>query len=128
MTPIEVRPEMTIIWPGFQRIDQRQLLIYIASPYQGDVVSNVRFACEIGDKILAKGHIPYIPHLNHLWDFISPKPRDEWLRIDNIILPKCDALLRVGGVSQGADAEVVLADHFNIPVYFTLDTIPKYIP
>ncbi|MDP2364017.1 MAG: hypothetical protein Q8M94_09640, partial [Ignavibacteria bacterium] len=44
----------------------KPMLIYISAPYSlGDVVSNVRFACEVGDKILAKGHIPFIPHLSH---------------------------------------------------------------
>lgn len=86
---------------------------------------NVRLACEIGDKILAKGHIPFIPHLSHFWHFLSPKSYDEWLRIDSAIIPKCDALLRVNGESKGADMEVKLAWGLGIPVYYSLEEIPN---
>lgn len=132
MTPIEVRPEMTIVWPkGWAVFPQKpipkQMLIYISAPYSlGDVVSNVRLACEIGDKILAKGHIPVVPHLSHFWHFISPKSYNEWLRIDSAIVPRCDALLRVDGESKGADIEVEIAHRVGIPVCYSLDDIPNW--
>ncbi len=137
MSSIEVRPELTIVWPkGWASWDisppkstSEQFLIYVSAPYSlGDVVSNVRYACEIGDKILAKGHIPFVPHLSHFWHFISPKSYEEWLRIDSAIVPRCDALLRVDGKSPGADIEVDIALQHEIPVYYSLDDIPKYIP
>ncbi len=36
----------------------------------------------------------------------------------------CDALLRLDGLSKGADAEVRYAKHIGIPVYFSLEEIP----
>jgi len=100
------------------------LIIYVSAPYSlGDQIDNVRFACEVGDKILAKGHIPFIPHLSHLWHFVSPKSYDEWLRIDKAFVPRCDALLRVGGESKGADLEVEFAKDNHIRVYYSLEEI-----
>lgn len=124
MTPTEVRPEMTITWP-FIWTKVKPMLIYVAAPYSlGDLVSNVRFACEVGDKILAKGHIPFIPHLSHFWHFVSPKSYEEWLRIDRAFIPRCDALLRVDGKSPGADMEVDLAKRLGVPIYYSLEDIP----
>ena len=119
-------PELTIARPKEWDWGNKPMLIYISAPYSiGDQISNVRFACEVGGEILTKGHIPFIPHLSHFWHFISPKTYDEWLRIDSAIIPKCDALLRVGGISIGADKEVELAVRNGIPVYFSLEAIPN---
>ncbi len=118
-------PELMFNYPRDEK-SNKPMLIYVSAPYSlGDVVSNVRFACEIGDKILAKGHIPFIPHLSHFWHYLSPKSWEEWLRIDSAIIPKCDALLRMNGASVGADLEVELAKSLGIPVYSSLDSIPK---
>ena len=102
----------------------KQKVIYVSAPYSlGDVVSNVRFACEVGDKILAMGHIPFIPHLSHFWHFLSPKSYEEWLRIDQAFIPRCDALLRLDGISNGADKEVKRARELNIPVYYSIEEL-----
>lgn len=103
---------------------QKQMLIYISAPYSlGDVAQNVRIACLASDKVLAKGHTPFVPHLYHLWHIISPKPYEEWLKIGLDLIPRVDAVLRLSGESRGADAEVALAKNLNIPVYYSLDEI-----
>lgn len=122
-----VYPELTISWPkpellGFK---VKPMLIYVSAPYSlGDVVINVRFACEIGDKILVRGHIPFVPHLTHFWHYLSPKSWEEWLKIDSVIVGKCDALLRIGGESKGADMEVEIAKSKGILVYYNICDIP----
>jgi hypothetical protein len=40
------------------------------------------------------------------------------------LLEKCDAVLRVGGASQGADLMVEIARARSLHIYFTLDEIP----
>ncbi len=116
-------PAMVINWP---KEGWKPMLIYISAPYSlGDVVSNVRFACEIGDQILAKGHIPLVPHLTHFWHFLSPKSWEEWLRIDQCFLARCDAVLRIDGESKGADMEVQLAKDLGIPVFYSLEEVPN---
>jgi len=122
-TPIEEMWQATAPLP-FIDWTKPSLIIYVSSPYSlGDQIANVRFACEVGDNILAKGHIPFIPHLSHLWHFVSPKSYDEWLRIDKAFIPRCDALLRVGGESKGADMEVEFAKDNHILVYYSLEEI-----
>lgn len=88
---------------------------------------NTRNACLVGDELLKKGHIPFVPHLTFSWHLVSPKSWDEWLRIDAAIIPRCDALLRIPGASKGADIEVKLAERLNIPVYYSLDEIRKEV-
>ncbi len=101
-------------------------LIYIASPYTlGDQALNVRRQIEAADKLLELGHIPLIPCLSHLWHLISPKPYDEWLRIGIAWLSHCDAVLRLDGLSIGADLEVAGARKLRKPVYYSLESVPK---
>jgi len=102
------------------------VLIYIASAYTlGDTVENIRKACLAGDEILAKGHTPFVPHLSHLYHFISPKPWETWLKLDAEFLARCDALLRLEGISKGADLEVEMAKYLEMPIYYSLDEIPQ---
>lgn len=101
--------------------NQRKMMIYIAGPYSiGDVVLNVRNACLAANVVRAKGHIPVIPHLMHLWHIITPKTQREWLDIGLDYIPRMDAVLRLDGESVGADNEVALAKALGIKVYYSL--------
>ena len=101
------------------------MIIYVSAPYsKGDVCENVRRACLAGDELLKKGHTPFIPHLNHLWHLISPKPYEEWLRIDLALLSMCDALLRLPGESKGADIEVAEAKKLCMFIYYSTEEVP----
>ena len=40
------------------------------------------------------------------------------------LLERCDAVLRIGGASAGADAMVAAAEHLGLPVYRSLDEVP----
>ncbi len=100
--------------------------IYIAAPdSKGDTVINVRNAILAGDKLLEMGHIPFIPHLTHFWHYISPKPWEVWLKIDQDWLVVCDALLRLPGESKGADLEVEMAKKLCLFIYYSVDEIPR---
>ena len=112
-----------VIW-----LREGKLIIYVSAPYsKGDTVENVRNACLAGNAILAKGHIPFVPHLTHLWHFITPKSYEQWLEIDLALIPRMDALLRLPGESTGADREVELAKSLGIPVYYSLEEIPQSV-
>lgn len=100
--------------------------IYIAAPYtKGDVAQNVRGAIEVADKLLERGHYPYVPHLTHFWHFISPKSWGLWLDIDRIWIAQCEALLRLPGESVGADNEVAYAKAIGIPIYWSIEEIKE---
>ena len=96
--------------------------VYIAGPYtKGDVVVNVRNAVLAADRIFDAGHLPYVPHLTHLWHTVSPHPWEDWMRLDMGWLPACDALVRMPGESTGADLEVEQARNLGIPVFDGVD-------
>ena len=98
--------------------------IYVAGPYtKGDVAVNVRNAFEAADKLADAGFAPFVPHGTHFWHFAFPRPYEEWLKLDLAFLPVCDAVLRLPGLSSGADAEVVEAERLGIPVYYDLDVL-----
>lgn len=102
------------------------MIIYVSSPFsEGNQVHNIYVACKAGDEILKRGHIPFIPHLLYGWHVISPKEWGEWIRIDMAYLSMCDALLRLPGKSKGADIEVAEADNIGIPVFYSIENIPK---
>jgi len=101
------------------------MIIYIIGPYtKGDTVINVRIAILAAEEILAKGHIPYIPHLTHFWHLLFPKPHQFWLDYDKNFIPFCDAAYRIPGESSGGDSEErdFIAD--GKPIYRSIDKIP----
>ena len=84
-------------------------------------VQNVRKAIAAGDKLLAWGFAPYVPHLNMIWDIIFPHTTGTWYELDNVWLAQCEALIRLPGDSFGADEEVKLARSLGIPVYSSVE-------
>lgn len=101
--------------------------IYVAGPYtHGDVMENIQRAIEMGDRLMVYGFIPFIPHLTGFWHLMFPHPYDEWMSYDEEWLKSCDAVLRISGESNGADAEVLLARKLNIPVFYTDDNVYRY--
>ena len=98
------------------------LYIYIAGPYtKGDVAVNVRTAIIAADQLVAKGYIPYIPHLTHFWHLISPHDYKFWIAMDLEWLRKCDAVLRLPGDSDGADYEVLIAQDDGMPIFYSIE-------
>ena len=99
--------------------------IYIASPYTGDEAINVRNACHVADILVERGHVPFIPHLSHLWQLISPKSYSFWRTYTaTFIIDWADAIFRLQGESTGVDSEVKLAKELGIPVYYNIYDIP----
>ena len=100
--------------------------IYIAAPYtRGDVAVNINKVFKVADRLVARGHLPYIPHWTHFWHLISPKEYSFWTAYDKtFILYWAEALLRLDGESLGADIEVLLARESFIPIYYNEENIP----
>jgi len=92
--------------------------VYIAGPItKGNQFVNVREAILAGDRVREAGHVPFVPHLNALWELISPRPYQDWLTMDFAWISQCEALIRLPGESHGADQEVAHAEKVGIPVY-----------
>ncbi len=102
----------------------KKLRVYIAAPYtKGDPVENTRAAILMADVVRQWGFVPFVPHLSMLWHMVSPHDPQFWYDYDNEWLTVCDVVLRMEGESFGADNEVELARHLDIPVVYNLDEL-----
>jgi nucleoside 2-deoxyribosyltransferase len=103
-------------------------LVYLAGPFSlPDPFVNTREAVLLADEVLCDGIVtPVCPHLSALWHLIRPRPYQTWLAYDIELLARCDALLRFGGESSGAEKEVIYAREHGIPVFSTLNELYKW--
>lgn len=101
--------------------------IYVAGPYtNGDVAVNVRNAYEAANKLADLGFAPFVPHASHFWHLLFPRSYEFWLELDNEFLFCCDAVLRLSGLSLGADKEVELAKRLGKPVFVEIEDLIEY--
>jgi hypothetical protein len=117
----------------------RPLLILVAGPYRsgtGDdpakMAANLRLMDSYSLPVFRAGHIPLVGEwlaLPLLERAGSRRPGDAaWEEIFHPVaerlLERCDGLLRIGGVSQGADLMVKVAHERGLPVYQRLRDVP----
>lgn len=101
--------------------------IYIAGPYTDDPEACTAAAIAAGAAVLDAGHAPLVPHLAHYWETLhGPRPYEDWMRIDLAWLAAADAVLRLPGVSAGADREVTLARERGVPVFADLAALLRW--
>jgi len=114
------------------------MIIYVAGKYNapttGEKLFNVHKAMDVGIRLYEESEhkiYPSVPHLTH-WveermDYLGYPSRENsyWYQFDNLIIPKCDGLLKISkdGESKGADAEQALAEKLGIPVYRTVEEV-----
>jgi len=100
-----------------------KLLVYLAGPYsKPDPMVNMHKAIKLADSLLDIC-VPFVPQLSGTWHMVSPKPYETWLELDLCYLARCDALLRFGGESTGADSEVEVARRRYIPTFFSVEDL-----
>lgn len=111
----------------------KRLWIMVAGPYTsgtGDPqvrAANLRAMNRAALEVWKRGHVPVIG-VNMALPMIEAAGQD---RFDAIMMPlslalaeRCDAVLRIGGASQGADREVELVRAKGGPVFTQVDEIP----
>jgi len=92
--------------------------VFVAAAYRyPDPFLNARRAIEAADKLSAAGYIPFVPHLDVLWHFVTPREERFWREWNKAWLRKCDAVVRLDGESEGADDEVEDALMLGLPVF-----------
>jgi ADP-ribose pyrophosphatase len=116
-----------------------RMMILVAGPYRsgtGDdpekMAANVRTMEDRALPIFRKGHIPVLGEwfalpLVHLAGSqqVGDAAFDEIFHpIAERLLEKCDAVLRIGGASQGADRMVEVGRERGLQIFFDLDEIP----
>jgi hypothetical protein len=109
-----------------KKINGKSKYIYVSGPITvGGPVKNTRTAIDIAEQILKLGHVPYVPHLNLLWEICYPKKDETYLEMDFKWVKKCDYVYRIKGFSKGADLECALAKKLNIPIVYSLKQLSK---
>ena len=105
----------------------RRTRVYIAGPINGSGIQsrNVRRGLQTATALVERGYNPYIPHLTCFWEAASNVnlTHEQWISLDTEWLVLCDAVLRLEGVSAGADQEVTIANRCGIRVFYSLDTL-----
>ena len=102
-----------------EKKDAKIPVVYIASPYAGDIESNVALAKQYCRYAADKGCAPIAPHL-YLPGFLSEETeRDKALRIGLQLLEACDELWICGDtVSSGMLRELKRGLSIGLPVKF----------
>ena len=94
-------------------------LVYIASPYAGDVQENILAAHNACRYAMAQGAVPIAVHLMYpqILDDSSPGDREAGLQMGIRVLKACDELWLCGGrISAGMQRELDAAVQLGIPV------------
>ena len=114
-------------------------MILVAGPYRsgtdGDparIAANVAAMTRTCLALWRRGHLPVmgewfaLPLIEHAGSTgIGDPVFDEIFHpISRRLVAKCDACLRVGGPSVGADEMVAIAESLDKPVYYSLAEIP----
>lgn len=94
-------------------------LIYVASPYAGDVERNTEFAKKACRHVMNEGHAFFAPHLLYpaILDEHQPKQRQLGLDMRLAMLSRCDELWCYGDhISPGMYLEIEEASRLGIPI------------
>lgn len=100
---------------------KRRPLVYVCSPYAGNVDGNTRRARRYSRFAVDRGAIPLAPHLL-LPQYISEKTERELAMLMNmVLLGKCEELWVFGEtITDGMAAEISTAEKRNMKIrYFT---------
>lgn len=112
-------------------------IIYIAAPYSNGemnsgktpekiIMDNIINSLRVGNELADAGFIPFAGNLYHYWHMAYPRDYESWFEIVTAHLPHCKAVLRLEGLSSGADREVEMANKLGIPVFYDIQTLIKY--
>ncbi len=117
----------------------KPMMILVAGPYRSGtnddpekISANVELMESIALPIFRLGHIPMLGEWLALplvrlagSTRVGDEPFNEIFHpIAERLLDKCDAVLRIGGASQGADLMVEVGRKKGLPIYTRLDDIP----
>lgn len=112
---------LEIVYPSVGLLERSIHRVYIASPYTlGDVAENVRAQLYAAEELREHGFLPHIPLLSHFWHLIIPHEYEYWMKICLEEVTYTDALLRLPGVSRGAEREVARAKELGIPIFHSV--------
>lgn len=103
-----------------EQVQMKQKLIYVCSPYRGDVKNNKEKAKEFAKKVLKEGHLPICVHV--FLNEVSGMSERNGQRIDLLILGRqyvevCDEVWVFGNkATEGMKGEIKIANKRGIKV------------
>ena len=114
------------------------LMILVAGPYRSGthddpvlIQANVRAMTGMALRLFRAGHLPVLGEWfalpliecagGHHGDAVF---NEIFHPVSRTLVAKCDACLRIGGPSQGADERAALARSHSRPVYFRFEDVP----
>jgi len=116
------------------------LMILVAGPYRSGtnddptlIARNVASMTDVSLQLFRAGHLPVmgewyaLPLIEHAGSTkVGDAVFDEIFHpISRRLVAKCDACLRIGGASAGADEMVSLARAHGKAVYYSLQEVPR---
>lgn len=116
------------------------MMILIAGPYRSGtnddpkkMAANVKYMESFALPIFRLGHIPVLGewfalpllHLAGSKQVGDDAYQEVFHPVAERLLEKCDAILRIGGASTGADLMVEVAQRNGLQIYTDLDQIPS---
>jgi hypothetical protein len=99
----------------------RKQLVFICSPYGGDIERNTAKAAGYCRFAYTKGFTPYAPHLHNsiFLDESIPEEREVGISLGLEVLKRCDELWSFGKtVSAGMQVELNYAKENGIPIKY----------
>lgn len=95
-------------------------LIFVCSPYRGDVEANVNNARAYCRFVVEQGGIPFAPHLlfTQFLDDNVPLERDAGICLGLEMLELCDELWAFGDISMGMGFEITKGLKIQKPVVY----------
>ena len=105
-------------------------IVYICSPYAGDVETNVQKARRYCRFAVDKGYIPIAPHLlfTQFLNDDNPKERQLGIFFGNAVMSKCSEVWVFGEhISNGMEAEIKRAKWKNYRLRYFNDDLEEVI-
>lgn len=101
-------------------------LVFICSPYAGDIYKNIENAKKYARFAIFKGKVPIIPHLMYpqFLDENDPAERKLGIEMGLILLTKCKELWFFGNqISKGMEIEIEKARERSMIIKHYTDTV-----
>jgi hypothetical protein len=117
-------------------------MILVAGPYRSGtnddpnlIEKNVAAMTELSLQLFRAGHLPVmgewyaLPLIKHAGSRNTGDAvfNEIFHPISRLLVAKCDACLRIGGPSAGADEMVALAKQLGKAVYYSLEDVPAAV-
>jgi len=105
-----------------------RIKVYLASPYtMGDTAKNVKAQIDATNDLYLLGFNVFSPLVGtHFQHMVYPKDYNFWLSLDYEWISVCDCVLRLEGISEGADLEVEHAKRIGKKVFSDIVDLEYY--